>query len=268
MIPAIRRELRDRRVSLIAYSVVGLLTLLMYMSMYPSIHESMNRFQEIYQSYPKELFKAMGIENFTISTTEGYLAVEYFSIILPILTIFFAVSRAGTAIAGEVEKGVMSFYLMLPISRSRLFLAKYTSFLISLAVFSLVAVMSIIPLAVLLGSDVGSAKVLHVTGVTFLFAWAIYAFSMWLSALFSERSKVYMIAGGVILIMYILQIAAGLKQGLAWLNNYSIFHYYYAQDILNKNTYSLKSVLVFLVSITLFSTLGWLIFRRRDIASS
>lgn len=267
MKPAILRELKDRRVSLIAYSGIAFLTLVLYMSLYPTIHASLAKFESFYSSYPKEFYQAFGIENFSLRTLEGYLAVEHFSIVWPVLAIFFAASRAANALAGEIEKGVMSFYLMLPISRTRLYIAKYTAFLLSLAVFILLTVIAIIPLAGLFGISVDATKILHVAGISLLFAWALYAVSLCLSAIFSERSKVYMIMGGGMVIMYVMLVISGLQKSWEWLQNYTVFYYYNAQDILSNNTFKPASVILFGTCIVAFSVLGLILFRRRDIAA-
>lgn len=265
MIPTILRELKDRRVSTIAYCVVAAGTLLMYMALYPSIHASMAKFEEIYASYPQSFYEALGIQNFTLGTLEGYLAVEYFSIVWLLLAIFFATSKAGAGLAGEVEKGMMNFYLMLPISRGKLYTAKYISFIAVLILFILSSIVAIIPLAGIYDIDVVAGRMWQVAVISVLFTWAIYAVSICLSALFSERSKVYMIVGSVLLIQYIMYVIAGLKKDWDWLYNYTIFHYYDAQGILNGHSLEWQSIVLFLVIIVIFSITGYVVFRRRDV---
>ncbi|HEY5695561.1 MAG TPA: ABC transporter permease subunit [Candidatus Saccharimonadales bacterium] len=268
MIPSILRELRDRRVSTIAYCVVAAGTLLMYMGLYPSIHDSAEKFQAIYSSYPQEFYQALGIQNFSLGTLEGYLAIEYFSIVWLLLAAFFAASKAGMALAGEVEKGMMNFYLMLPIGRGKLYIAKYLSFLVTLVLFMLSSVLVIFPLAGMYKINILTGRMWQVALVSLLFAWAIYAVSLCLSALFSERSKVYMIVGGTLLIQYIMFVVGGLKKDWDWLYDYTIFHYYNAQSILNGSSPEWQGITLFAVLIVAFSVLGYIIFRRRDIATA
>lgn len=268
MISSILRELRDRRVSTTAYCLVSAGTLWMYMALYPSIHASMEKFQAIYTSYPQGFYEALGIQNFSLGTLEGYLAIEYFSIVWLLLAIFFAASKAGAALSGEVEKGMMNFYLMLPISRGRLYAAKYLSFMMVLVLFIILSVVVILPLAGLYNLDYSSTRIWQVALVSLLFTWAMYAVSLCLSALFSERSRVYMIVGGSLLIQYIMYVVAGLKKEWDWLYDYTVFHYYDAQSILNGSSPEWQGIVLFLVLIVVGSTAGYIIFKRRDIATT
>lgn len=267
MVPVILRELKDRRYSLLAYSAIAFGILVLYLSLYPTIHSSMDKFQALYSSYPKELYQAFGIENFSLSTVEGYLAVEYFSIVWPILAIFFAVSRAGTAIAGEIEKGVMNFYLMLPISRTKFYIAKYIGFIAALVVFTLLSVAVLAPAASIFDSSVHIDRYWQVLFLSFLFTWAMYAVALCLSAIFSERSKVYMITGGALVAMYVMYVIAGLQKSWEWLHNYTVFYYYNAQDVLTNANFRWSSVVLFGACIVVFSILGLIFFRQRDITT-
>ncbi len=267
MIPTILRELKDRRVSTIAYCVVAAGTLLMYMALYPSIHASMAKFEEIYASYPQAFYEALGIQNFTLGTLEGYLAVEYFSIIWLLLAIFFAASKASAGLAGEIEKGMMNFYLMLPISRGKLYAAKYISFVVVLVLFIVSSIVAIVPLANIYNIDVIAGRMWQVALISLLFTWAIYAVSICLSALFSERSKVYMIVGGTLLIQYVMYVIAGLKKDWDWLYDYTVFHYYDAQSILNGHSLEWRGIALFSIIVVIFSIAGYIIFRRRDVVT-
>lgn len=260
------RELKDRRFSLMSYSGIALVLLLVYVSIFPSIKDSMVQFQALYESYPKGLYQALGIENLSISSIENYLAIEMYSIVWPMLAILLSASLAGYSVAGQVERGIIGFYLALPISRSRLFLSKYASGLLAIIIFTVASVLCALPLAALFQNPLGVASVLRLAYLSLLFMWAMYAAALFLSAWFSERSKVYMVMGGALIAMYVANIIAGLKTRYEWLSHYSVFHYYNAQHILSGGDLHLSSVSVFLGIILVFTVLGLFTFNKRDVA--
>jgi ABC-2 type transport system permease protein len=262
----ILRELRDKKISLIVYCLALLGTLFMYASLYPTIQDSWQEMQKLYESYPKELYEAFGIQNLSIDSLEKFLAVEQFSFVWPIAALFFAVSRAGSALAGEIEKGVMGLYLSLPISRTKLYLAKYLSFLASLCIFITFSVFAVIPVAAIFNLSVNIGNISKVALLSFLFMWAVYAVALFVSAIVSERSKVYMLLGGGLIAMYVINVVASLKQSFSWLSNYSVFHYFNAQDILSGGTVTATSLVVFCLTIIGASILGVIAFNKRDIS--
>lgn len=260
------RELKDKRYSLASYCGIALALLLVYVSIFPSIKDSMAQFQVIYESYPKGLYQALGIENLSINKIENYLAIEMYSIVWPMLAILFSASLAGYTIAGQIERGIIGFYLALPISRTKLFVSKYGGGLVSIIIFTVASVLSTVPLAALFQNPMAVSGVIKLSLLSLLFMWAMYAASLFLSAWFSERSKVYMVMGGVLIVMYVANIIAGLKTSYEWLSHYSVFHYYNAQDLLSGGELHLSSVLVFVGMIVSFSVLGLVTFSRRDVS--
>ena len=267
MMPIFIRAIRDRKISLFAYCVIGIGLLWLYIALFPSIQASSAQLEKLFQSYPKGLYQALGVQELSFNTIEKFLAVELFSFMWPILAITFALSRAGGTIAGEIEKGTMGLFLSLPISRLKLFLAKYSSELFSILVFTIFTVISIIPLTALYGESADVMVILKLSILSFLFMWSIFAASMFLSALFSERSKVYMIMGGALLIMYAANVLASLKPSLSWLHKGSIFYYYNAQDILTKDIVRISFIIIIVGIVILFTAIGAWTFSKRDIIS-
>jgi len=260
-------ELKNRKINLIAYCVIGLALLWIYIALFPSIKDSSAQLDKLIQSYPKEFFRALGIQDLSFDTIEKFMSMELFTFEWPILAIVFALSRAGGALAGEIEKGTMGLYLSLPVSRLRLFMAKYAAGIVSFAVLIVFTIVSAIPMAALYNIPINVMLIMKLSLLSFLFMWAIFAVAIFLSALSSERSKVYMLMGGGLLLMYAANVIAALKTNLSWLHNLSIFNYYNAQDVLAKGDLKVSFVLVFVAIIILFSAAGALAFSKRDVAN-
>ena len=265
MIAVLLRELKDRRMAMLAYCFTVIALLVIYMSVFPSVHTQMEQFQKLYESYPKGLYRALGIENLSVSTLENYLAIEQFSIVWPVLAILFSASLAGASIAGQIEKGMLGFYLALPLRRLSIYGAKFAAGAMHIAIFTAVSVLGIAPLAALFHNTVSLRNLCSLSIVSLLFALAVYAFALFLSACFNERSKAYMLTGGMLILMYVANVVAELKTSLSWLAKCSIFHYYNAQDVISSGHLQYSSLAVFAAALFLFTLAGALVFHHRNI---
>ena len=259
------KELYQRRWSLIAYSIAALLFLALYVSIFPSFQDQSAKFDELVRSYPKALLEAFNIEQLRLTTIEGFVSVEHFSFVWPLMAMFFGLATAGAAIAGEVDKGTMSFMLSLPIGRTRMFLAKYFSALISIILFTSFSVMSLIPLARIMNLSVSTPNVLKTTILSAVFMWAIYCMGLIISSIASEKSTVYFTVGGILLAMYVVKILSGLVDSLDKLKYTSLFYYYSPDRALANGQLSVAAFIVF-ISIAIISTFGGLyLFNKRDV---
>ncbi len=258
--------IKDRKVSLIIYSLAATLFVWMYVAMFPAIQEQSAVWIAALESFPEALFEAFGIEDFNMSTIERFLAIEHFSLVWPIMAILLLVSIAGRGLAGQIEQGTAELLLSRPVSRLRIFGAKYLVGVFALVVFAFVSVFSVVPLAALHGVDYIFGNHVSVAVIAVLFGWAVFSMAILFSALFAERSRVYMATGGVLLVMYVLNIAAAMKEDWDSLKFASFFHYYDYNDALIRNTLDATDVLVF-AAVALGCTLvGAWWFSRRDVA--
>ncbi|TSC94937.1 MAG: ABC-2 type transport system permease protein [Candidatus Berkelbacteria bacterium Athens1014_28] len=267
MLSLIARTIRDRRSVMIIYIVAALAFLVMYISIFPAFKDQQAQFDQIIKTMPEGMMKAFNMGDYSLSNFESYISTEEFSLMWPLLLIIMSISFAGQFFAGEVDKGTIEFLLSQPISRAKLFFARYFSGLLMIFAFVTLTVFSTIPIAKMFSVSTQSSHYLSQATIGFLFAWAIYSIAIFLSSLFSEKGKVYFISAGVLVLMYVLNIAAGLKNSLEKLQYLSFFHYYNPSDALIRNHIDKTAVLVFLGVILTFSVLGYMIFNRRDIAT-
>lgn len=260
------RDFRDRRVSTISYCVIGVGLLVLYLSIFPSIKASSQNISQLISSYPQAFLKAFDIDTTMFTQVESYLSAEQFSLMWPILVILLAVSRAGRAVAGEIEKGTAGFLLSLPVSRLRILAGKYLSGLIALIILVAVSTLATIPLARLFSVTTQNANYLALALMGLLFSWAVYALTMLFSTLFSERSPVYFVVGGLLLAMYVLDLVSKLKTNLSDLRYGSLFHYLAASDAVVHNRLHMVNVAVLGGIIVVATVAAAVIFIRRDIS--
>jgi len=266
MLAIIFQTIKSKKISLISYSLGALLFLWMFVSMFPSIQEQSEKFAEVFSSYPEQFFSIFNIEELQFDTLEKFLAIEHYSILWPILALFLMVSIAGVGLSGEIEKGTMSLVLARPVSRLKIFAARYIAGLMMLVIFTLFSVFAVIPLSALHNVDYSLESQLAVSLLGFLFGWAVFSLAYMFSAVFSEKSKTYMLMGGVLVGMYALNIAANLKENWEDLNFFTFFHYFNYNKALLDAGIGRDTLFVFIATIVISTVCGALIFHKRDIA--
>src|SRR4030043_806883 len=148
MWPLFTKVLKTNRVSLVIYNAICIGFVWFYAAFFPSIFKESEKLKEAFKAYPQDLMKAFGIEiDKFISSFEGFMAGEYFSMLWPIIVIVLIIAYAGSAIAGEIESGTIELLLAQPISRLRIFLSKYFSGLFIVTVFIAISNVSVIAFA-------------------------------------------------------------------------------------------------------------------------
>jgi ABC-2 type transport system permease protein len=262
------RMLHDKLRSFIIYSLAAVGFLEMYVALFPAIRQQASQFDQMLKSFPPELFKAMNMDPSTLSfaTLESYLSTEYMSFLWPILAIFFAVSLANYISVAEIDKGTIETLASLPASRSRIFVERYFAGLLILAGFCAISLFGVIPLAKMHSSEYILGNYLTASVGSFLFIWAVYSLASLSSVLFSERSRANMLSGGVLILMYVIQIISTLKESLSDLKYLSFFHYFNGSDLLVKNVYPEYMLLALggFAVIAVLLSLVW--FNRRDLS--
>lgn len=268
MLALIWRTIKNRKNSLIAYSIGAVIFMWMFVLIYPLFAESQVDFDKLLQAYPPEIFDAFGMDlaDFTLTNFESFVGVEYFSIMWPILVIIFVISFGGAQIAGEIEKGTIEIILAQPISRLKIFFGKYLAGVASIVAFCFVSIFSVVPLAELYGVEYRLQNYWTVSILGFLFALAIFSLSMLATSIFSEKGKSNFTVGGIIAFMYIINIISGFKESIEDLKYLSFFHYFdYSPAILENKIDSLTVWVFFGVSVVA-TALAAFWFMRRDIS--
>jgi ABC-2 type transport system permease protein len=266
MFTIVWRSIKDRKISLIIYMASAILFMWMYVALFPSIAAQAETFTALMDSFPVEVFAIIGVEEMNLSSLENFLSMEHFSLVLPFMMIFLLVPVAGRAIAGEIELGTVELLIGRPLSRSKLYLSKYVSGIGILATFTVFSVFSVIPFAGLHGVEYSLPGIAAGAVIIFLLGWAVFSMSMMFSSFFSNKSKVYMASGGVLLGMYVLNAIALINENLGTLKYFSFFHYYaYSEALIRQSLYG-TGCLVFLGVSIISSAVGLWWFQKRDIA--
>lgn len=260
------RTLRNRIVSSIVYILSGVGFLELYVALYPALSKQIQAYDQLAKAFPEALMKAFGMEELIFNSFEGYISTEHFSLVWPLLVIFMMIGFAASTLAGEVEQRTLGLTLSQPISRTRIYFTKYMAGVVMLLAFTVASIIAVVPLAALHDVSIQVGHFWTMTLLGFCFGLSMLSLGFALSAVFSERSHVSMAAGGLLVVMYVLRIVAGLKDSWKNIEYASVFHYLSASKALLHGQLAGLDIAVLLGSSVILTILGWVVFARRDIA--
>lgn len=268
MYTLIVRYLKDKKTAIIAYSVAEILFVTMYVSLFPALKKQSEELQKLLATYPKELYSVFQIQDLNFSTLEKFLGLEQYSFMWPILAIILVISLAGGALANEVNRGTIGNILAKPVSRMQLYFARYIAGVKAFAIFVIISIFCVIPIAAIFQVDFVAKAYAALSVLCFLFGLAIYSIAYMFSALFSDKGKVYMLSAGIVVVMYVLNVVASLRESLKGLRYASFFYYFDFNTALNQYYIRWLALVVFLGIAVVCTALGAYIFKKRDIATS
>lgn len=261
------RIIKDRRILLLVYTISSVALLWMYVGLFPAFQKQSASMEEVIKSYPESFMKAFNFDIKSFNTIEGFVSTEQFSFVWPLLVILMSIGFASTCIASEIEKGTIEILLSQPISRLKIFIARYLAGLSNIIIFTFVSVYTVIPLSKAYGVSYNGENIFKMILLAFLFAWAIYSIGILCSAIFSDRGKVYFISGSVLVVMYVLNILSAIRDSLSDLKYFSFFYYFNPQKALVYNQIDNWAYVVFMGVIIICTVFGAIYFNRRDATS-
>lgn len=197
-------------------------------------------------------------------TLAGWLRMEFVTSTGPLIVGGVAITAATATLAGEEERGALGLVLAHPVSRTRVVLAKAAG--VGLVVIALGAVTWLgLLLAVLLaGGGLGAgpvaAQVVHLV----LLAAALGALALALAAATGRRGVAAGGAGGIGVLMFVLDGLAAISPGTRWLRHLTFFEPYAGSDPLT-NGLDAGGLALLVAATGLLVALAVLALRRRDL---
>lgn len=267
MVKLISKILSQHKKKILAYALISVLFIWMYVAIFPSMQEKEANFSKMMSNLPEQFMEAFGISGNIFNNLEAFLASEYFTLVWPIILIVLAVSLASNAIAGEVEKGTIKFLLSQPISRTKLFIAKYISGVSVIILVCLLTNAAIPLLSLLHGIEFNLESYIFISLLSAIFGIAVFSVSLMLSSFLSTKGKVVSIIIVILVSMYIFNLIANLQESVEGLKYISFFYYYNSNAALLDTTIKDSSLYLFLGLSVLCSIIGAAAFNKRDISS-
>lgn len=266
MLTVFWRLLKDRKNSVMMFSVFGTGMLWLYILMFPSMEKLGQDLLSYMEALPPAVTDLFPISEATFANVENFLAMEYYSLMVPMFIIFMLVAMAAASLASEIEIGTAEILLSRPISRIKLFFSRYLVGIAGLIIFIVASTLMIIPLAGLHNVDYSLTNFISISILCLIFGWAVYSVAILFSAIFSEKGKVYMAMGGMMVGMYVLQIVASVSEKWDYVQYFSFFYYYDYNKAILENSIDMINIVLFAVIAVVCSIAGAYWFNKRDIA--
>lgn len=205
------KSLRDQRRALVGWSIGLALLVLLESALWPSIRD-MPELNEFLASYPEPMRKLFNLEDFGTGT--GFLNVELFSTMLPILFIIFGISRGARGVAGEEEAGTLDVLLVTPVTPGQLLLEKAAALATAVAALGAVLYAAVLGSSAVFGLGVAAADLASGTVAMVLlgieFGWLALA----VGAAAGRRSAAVAVASAAAVAGYLLYVAGQLVETL------------------------------------------------------
>lgn len=253
--------LRRSRGQIVGWGLTLFLLALMMVSFYDTIAEDQEQWQELMQYYPEEIMAFFGGQ-LDFTTPEGFLSVEFFSL-LPLVLGVYAILAGGGLLVEDEQAGRMDLILGQPVRRRSLFAGRLLTFAVTSGLICLVGLIGVVL------SMSWSAMDLPLWTVTkpFLSVLAMVLFFGALTLMFSlvlpSRRIAGMLAGVVLVGGFFITGLAGLSETIEPIADFSPLSYYQGGEAMTE--LNLEYLLGMLAVALLFSLVAWWRFERREI---
>jgi ABC-2 type transport system permease protein len=245
------------------WTVLSGLLAAFYLSLYPSIGavEEMRRLLEAMPPALRAMFAAEGAD---ISTPAGYLNVEFFTFMVPLLALAIALTSAGSATAGEEERGTMELLLANPVPRWRIVVEKFIALVLSMAALMLGVWLALAATAVAVDIELALDRVAAALVSAGLLGLTLGALAMALGALTGSRALSMGVALAISLAGFFLNALGPLVADLRDWRWLSPSYHYIGYDPL-ANGLDLGHAAVLLLATFTLIAFAALLFERRDL---
>jgi ABC-2 type transport system permease protein len=258
------KTLRDRRRSLVGWTIGLAATVAFVSAFYPTIRGSAEDFERLIETIPEELLAVTG-RTADIATPEGYLNSQLFNLLVPLLLMVFTIAFGSRTVAGEERRGQLEVVLATPLSRWRLVADKFGALVsgtLFLGVVLWVALAAAGPLAEL---DVNLGRLAQAVLSAVLLALTFGTLALAVGCATGRRALASGVASAVAGAAYLVDAFSPYSEGLDAAKGFSPFYYYNSVDPLRNGADPAHLAFLGLMVFAL-AAIALVTFDRRDLA--
>jgi len=259
------KALRDLRRGF-AWWALGLAGMVaMQMTVYPTVRDDPG-FKSLTENYPqvlKDLF-GFGGRDFDYTSAAGYLGIELFSLVVPLLLIIAAVATGAGAIAGEEERGTMDLLLSLPLSRRRVAAEKLAAMVAEIVGLCLVLLAALWIGARAVGMAISLQNLTAAAAAVALLAIGFGAIALFVGAATGSRGTAIGVTAALAVAAYLVNSLAAIVSQLGSLQKLTPFYHYESPDPL-RNGFAGGHLAVLLLLFAIGAIGALVVVDRRDI---
>jgi beta-exotoxin I transport system permease protein len=259
------KSLRDIRRGFLWWSLgfIGFVALIV--SVYPTVHSNpgLNKLAEDYPEALQAFIAFGGVVDY--STAAGYLGIELFSLMVPLLLLVAAIGTGAGTIAGEEERGTLELLLANPVSRTKVVLEKAVALALEVAGLGVVLWLALWVGALAADMDISAGHLGAATLSAVLLALAYGAIAILLGAATGRGALAIGGTAAAAVAAYLVNGLAPLVHALEVPQKLSPFYHYAAGDPLRHGLAIEHALLLAAIAVTATAIAPFL-FRRRDLS--
>jgi ABC-2 type transport system permease protein len=259
----VAKVLHDQWRPVLVWTVLSGVVAAFYLSLYPSIG-AVQQMEELFDAMPPALRAMFAAEGVDIGTPAGYLNVELFTFLVPLLVFAVALASGGGATAGEEERGTLELLLANPLPRWRVVVEKFVALAFATAIVVAGIGLALAITARAAGIDLELGRVAEALASAGLLGIAIGALAMAIGALTGSRMGSIGLALGIAVGGFFINALAPLVEGLKAWRIVSPHYHYIGYDPL-ANGLDLSHAAVLLATTAIFLVVAVVAFDRRDL---
>jgi ABC-2 type transport system permease protein len=221
--------LRDRRRSLVGWSIALAVVSTIYVSFYPLI--GAEQMLDMANMIPEEIAAAIGYDQ--LGDAAGYISATVFGILGPALLLVFAIGAGARLVAGNEEEGTLELEFTHPVARRTVYVERLGGLWLSAAILATVTGMVSWLWIVALDMEVSTVGVLAGTVGLLLLAVAFGTVAFAVGAATGRRAVGLAAAAGLAVAAYMAD-AIGPLVGADWITTVSPWSWYLGNDPLRE----------------------------------
>jgi len=222
--------------------------------------------QSILDAFPPAIKALIGGTVIDLSSATGFLNMELFPLMLPLILGGFAIALGSGATAGEESRGTLDVLLSEPIQRSRVVTEKVLATAIGTAAVAAALFVGLQVGCAVGGTSVAADRVAGGLVLATLLALVFGGIALALGCWTGNRAVAIGISGALMVVMYFVNALAPLVDSLDRIKGLSPFFYYMDGDPL-RNGVDWAHAGVLAAAALAFYVLALIGFERRDLAS-
>lgn len=255
--------LRERR-RLIVGTAIGVAVMVGYVvAIFPSVRGN-DAFEQAFEGMPDALRSFFQIEADIYTSGAGFLNVEMFSFMLPIMLLLIAIGGAAATISGEEESHRMDLVLSMQVSRTALMAGRMLGIAAVVAVLCVTGIVSVLVGGVFVDLDISPANLVAAFGVAWLYAMHYAAMTFAVAGLTGRSGLAKGIAGVTAIAGYLVASLANMSEHVEPLAPWTAYYRYsHGSPLRNGIDWSDAGMLA--ASIVVLSAVAIAGFVRRDV---
>lgn len=193
---------------------------------YPSIADTYVRMIEVLPQFLQSFLDSFSLPD----TVEGFLTIELFGFLAPVIMMGFAIRRGVLAIAGEEERGTLDQLMSNPVSRFDVLWQKFLAMVASCAAPVVLLGLSLQLGATVMGYSIALDGMLYMLVGLLLLSWATGSIALSVGAVTGKNSTSVAVPCTVAGIGYLINFMESLTSVLSFSKYISIVDYYIGND--------------------------------------